>query len=393
MRKSIIFVLLAFVLLIFNHALVGQGTWQTIKSWQGKSTKNTETFNISGNEWRICWDTRGDGIFSITVYTSDGEMVDLAANVQGNDSDCSIMRGAGAYYLSINTTQTYTIQVQVKRVSIEIKLSPVRTFNFPEAEAMLKEKGYEDIQAILKEDGGILDFYFEIGAISKDNFLNVANTCIEISGEIVNEKSKKKNDIDKKKYVFSPLKIINLGNPEALVVKLRNAEDPISKYLRGQFSPDMQKLLDEYKESTTSSDSLKKALVDELNQIIKKESLYRKDFFADMNLTKKTKELIKSNPENEAILNRLLLEKAYSKELTGNLKYYLQAVSNEKGEREYNMSIIEHQEVVWITSRVIFTEDGERIAFIYTKECQEALKIKDDEQRRSFIESKLRMVE
>ncbi len=85
--------------------------------WQGyKAIKNTETFRITSKQWRISWETRpgdlGDFNFQIMTYRDDGELVGLAANVIGADTDSTIMRGAGDYYLSINTAQPYTIKVE-----------------------------------------------------------------------------------------------------------------------------------------------------------------------------------------------------------------------------------------------------------------------------------------
>jgi hypothetical protein len=42
----------------------------------------------------------------------DGSLKGVAANVIGANSDNSIMRGSGDYYLTINTAQPYTITVE-----------------------------------------------------------------------------------------------------------------------------------------------------------------------------------------------------------------------------------------------------------------------------------------
>ena len=90
--------------------------WQTIAQWQGKATKNTETFHIPSKEWRISWDTRpgslGDFNFQLFVYTADGDLRTVAANVIGADQDSSTMRGSGDYYLTINTAQPYTVEIE-----------------------------------------------------------------------------------------------------------------------------------------------------------------------------------------------------------------------------------------------------------------------------------------
>ncbi len=87
-----------------------------IASWSGSSTKNTETFHVPSNEWKISWDTKpgkyGDMNFIVTVYNSDGSLKGVAANVIGASSEYSIMRGSGDYYLAINTAQPYKIIVE-----------------------------------------------------------------------------------------------------------------------------------------------------------------------------------------------------------------------------------------------------------------------------------------
>ncbi|MDA0988128.1 MAG: hypothetical protein O2783_03120 [Chloroflexi bacterium] len=98
-----------------SPSLVPSKTWHQVARWQGKATKNTETFQVTSNEWRISWTTEpgdfGALNFQIYVYLADGTLAGIAANVIGTDSDASVMRGAGQYYLTINTGQPYGITV------------------------------------------------------------------------------------------------------------------------------------------------------------------------------------------------------------------------------------------------------------------------------------------
>jgi len=66
---------------------------------------------------------------------------------------------------------------------------------------------------------------------------------------------------------------------------------------------------------------LQKALVDELNRLLKGPSLYDTLRFAHMALTKKTRGLIEQDPQGKDLvyLNRLLLEEAYRGEITKTL--------------------------------------------------------------------------
>lgn len=86
-----------------------------IVGWTGDSIKDTETFHVSSDEWKLTWDTKpgeyGPMNFQIYVYNSDGTLKSVAANVIGESLDYSIIRGSGDYYLSINTAQPYTIGV------------------------------------------------------------------------------------------------------------------------------------------------------------------------------------------------------------------------------------------------------------------------------------------
>ena len=122
----------------------------------------------------------------------------------------------------------------------------------------------------------------------------------------------------KKKKSSVPLfQIGNLKNPAGFAVKLHNAADPLSQYIREQLSHKSQKLLDAYNESQPPPDALKKSLVDKLNQLLKVENLYDEERFMQVELTKKTKKLLEKKPEGDGLirLNRLLLEEAYPNEI------------------------------------------------------------------------------
>jgi hypothetical protein len=90
----------------------------TIAQWSGSTIKNTETFNVPTQQWKIAWNTRpgeyGDMNFQIYVYKGDGSphlSSYIVANVIGTNNDSSIIRGSGDFYLTINTAQPYDITV------------------------------------------------------------------------------------------------------------------------------------------------------------------------------------------------------------------------------------------------------------------------------------------
>lgn len=91
--------------------------WRLVERFSGSSIKNTSNFDIKGEEWRIRWSTEpgkyGDMNFQIYVHdASDDSLKDLAANVIGAASDESVIRGAGRYYLKLNTSQPYEVIVE-----------------------------------------------------------------------------------------------------------------------------------------------------------------------------------------------------------------------------------------------------------------------------------------
>lgn len=92
-------------------------SWSRVPGWKGSSIKDTETFNIASDEWRIRWETSsgqtGFTLFQVYVYSASSELKSVAANVAAKGGDVSYMRGSGRYYLSIiNTTQPYSIVVE-----------------------------------------------------------------------------------------------------------------------------------------------------------------------------------------------------------------------------------------------------------------------------------------
>jgi hypothetical protein len=93
--------------------------WRAVRSFTGSSIKNTESFTISGDEWRISWVTRpgeyGEMNFQIYVYNADGSLKDIAANVIGAGEDSTVIRGSGTYYLQFNSGQPYSVVVEEYR--------------------------------------------------------------------------------------------------------------------------------------------------------------------------------------------------------------------------------------------------------------------------------------
>lgn len=93
-----------------------EATWHDVITFEGNSIKNTQTFHISSNDWAISWATTpgeyGDSNFAVTVFTENGNLVDMVANIIGKGSDISYMKGSGDYYLKIISGQPYKIKIQ-----------------------------------------------------------------------------------------------------------------------------------------------------------------------------------------------------------------------------------------------------------------------------------------
>src|SRR5450830_1605932 len=90
--------------------------WQQVTEFTGDSTKTTQPFTIVSNEWRIAWTatpgTYGDGNFVIYLYSADGNIVSVAANVIGEGGDTSYVYTSGTYYLSIIAIENYDIVIE-----------------------------------------------------------------------------------------------------------------------------------------------------------------------------------------------------------------------------------------------------------------------------------------
>jgi hypothetical protein len=102
-----------------------------------------------------------------------------------------------------------------------------------------------------------------------------------------------------------------------LVSKLKTERNPLSLYLRSQFVPTTRQLLDQYEPQYKPGSELKKALVDEFNRMIAGPSLFEQERFKEISLQPETRKLFEqqSKPEKLIMLNRMLLEDAYPKEI------------------------------------------------------------------------------
>ncbi len=99
-----------------NNELEKAQTWKKIKSWNGNGIKNTESFIIKSDEWRIKWTNKGM-LLQIYVYPKDKSafsLFDLAANTTEPGSDVSYFHKPGEYYLTISAIGGWSVIVEEK---------------------------------------------------------------------------------------------------------------------------------------------------------------------------------------------------------------------------------------------------------------------------------------
>jgi len=87
-------------------------SWHTVQTFSGQTQKNTPQFTIQGSQWRITWQETGDGYFGANAQSPDGSNYCSIANLVGPGSDSTYCYTSGAYYVSVNTANSWTITVE-----------------------------------------------------------------------------------------------------------------------------------------------------------------------------------------------------------------------------------------------------------------------------------------
>ena len=103
-----------------------------------------------------------------------------------------------------------------------------------------------------------------------------------------------------------------------LARKIRDGSDTVSAFLKKQLAPQIQEQLNTYKDTCPPSESLEKALSDEIERIVSESSLYDAPPFKGVPLSAETQRLLQegSKVKNRIELNRSLLADAYSFEIS-----------------------------------------------------------------------------
>ncbi len=109
----------------------------------------------------------------------------------------------------------------------------------------------------------------------------------------------------------------DLENPAAITIKLRDSTDPLSTYIKGQFSDSTQWQLTNSDASVVPEENLISAVVHELNSLADGPCLHDNERFRHVELDEEVKSFIKQKPQGHARiqLNWLLLRAAYPEEL------------------------------------------------------------------------------
>ena len=107
----------------------------------------------------------------------------------------------------------------------------------------------------------------------------------------------------------------DLQSTSDMMRRLRDGDDALSQSLFKRTSPAFQEQLKGAGDSF--DESLKSALIVELNRLAQGPNLYDEKLFEEVTLKEETRSLMKSNPQGKQLvaLNRLLLEDAYPQEL------------------------------------------------------------------------------
>lgn len=123
-----------------------------------------------------------------------------------------------------------------------------------------------------------------------------------------------RDDTLTERLLFRPA---DLDHKARFVDALRQGEDPLSRHLRSQLSPETRALLEAYPAAFEPSRAVREAVVRDLNQIIQGECLYSEERFAAVPLSGETRKLVTREPRGTVgvWLNRMLLEEAYRDEI------------------------------------------------------------------------------
>jgi hypothetical protein len=100
------------------------------------------------------------------------------------------------------------------------------------------------------------------------------------------------------------LRASDLKDPSGLAIQLRDEQNLLSKYLRGQFSSESRQLLSTYDGTGPVPETLLQAMVSELNSVLQGPWLYDKQRFAGIHLSDRTSKNIEKGPCWKRLIRR-----------------------------------------------------------------------------------------
>ena len=110
----------------------------------------------------------------------------------------------------------------------------------------------------------------------------------------------------------------DIQDPERLIAKLRDTDDPISHHIRGMLLTETQQLVGNYENLSSVSMSLKTAIQKDLQRILLRgKLLFDERIIEHLNISEEISGMIEKNPTGNDLvrLNRLLLAQAFPNEI------------------------------------------------------------------------------
>jgi hypothetical protein len=109
----------------------------------------------------------------------------------------------------------------------------------------------------------------------------------------------------------------DVANPRSLAARIMRRADAVSLYLMGKLSAATVQILAK-DQGADYALRARKALIEDLNRIVKGQAIYDARLFSGVELRPETRRLLDQHPEGEELvrLNRLLLEDAYPQEIS-----------------------------------------------------------------------------
>lgn len=86
-------------------------SWNITHTYTGSANKNTDTFTILGESFKVDWLHQGEGHFAIVAYSGDGEHLELLTNDIGTGAEVTNVYERGEVYLEISASDTYEINI------------------------------------------------------------------------------------------------------------------------------------------------------------------------------------------------------------------------------------------------------------------------------------------